>query len=402
MAGSESRADAGADVLPAAAAGYIWPAATALAVLDRADGVRLVNAARGEVTSATGTMAQAVRQFVETGQRGPVLAALGAETPLGRTLAELEGQPRMPLRAAAALRLDGFDTLFLEVVGACNQRCLHCYAASDPTETARLSRSTCESVLVDARLLGFRRVQLTGGEPLLCEFLPELVARVRALEIAECEIFTNGLLLDQRTLDTLAPHRPSFAFSVYSHDPSTHDSITGVPDSHRRTVEAIDRVLRAGLAVRAAMVSMEANRGHAAATFEYLSRLGVPLVGVSGARGVGRGATCACTLAEPVPEFASNEAPARASGALCVSYDGSVYPCIFNRADRIGDVLERPLAAIANAPELRWASSGDLDRVLSRAVDELQCPSCRLTACALFACASGAARGVEPPRSEVP
>jgi MoaA/NifB/PqqE/SkfB family radical SAM enzyme len=232
-------------------------------------------------------------------------------------------------------------------------------------------------------------VQLTGGEPLLCEFLPELVARVRELGIAECEIFTNGLLLDQRMLETLGPHRPSLAFSIYSHDASTHDSITGVEDSHRRTLAAIERALGAGLAVRVAVVSMQNNQGHEAATVDHLTRLGVARVGVTGARAVGRGETCGCgfDFAVGAPERAPDADPvqARRSGTLCVALDGSVYPCIFNRTDRVGSVLERSLGAIAGAPEVRSAT-GSLDRVLSQALERLQCASCRLTACALFAC----------------
>jgi MoaA/NifB/PqqE/SkfB family radical SAM enzyme len=358
--------------------------------MDGEDGVELVNAARGEVTSATGTFAHAMQRRVQTGQREPLLGALGEQAPLGRNLAELEGQPHLPLTAAQALRLDGFDTLFVEVTAACNQQCLHCYAASGPGATARLSRATCEAVLGDARALGFRRVQLTGGEPLLCEFLPELVARVYELGIAECEVFTNGLLLDRRMLETLAPHRPSLAFSMYSHDPSTHDSITGVQDSHRRTLAAIERALRAGLAVRVAVISMQNNQGHEAATVDHLKRLGVPRIGVTGARAVGRGETCGCGFeptvgaAERAPD--AGQAEARASGTLCVASDGSVYPCIFNRTDRVGSVLERSLGEIARAPEIPPATAS-LDRVLSLALERLQCASCRLTACALFACA---------------
>jgi MoaA/NifB/PqqE/SkfB family radical SAM enzyme len=323
-------------------------------------------------------------RWAETGQREPLLGAFGPETPLGRSLAELEGQPRLPLTAAEALRLDGFDTLFVEITAACNQQCLHCYSASGPAETARLSRATCESVLDDARALGFRRVQLTGGEPLLCEFLPELVARASELGIAECEIFTNGLLFDQRMLETLAPYRPSLAFSVYSHDPSTHDAITRTQDSHRRTLAAIERALGARLAVRVAVVSMHHNQGHEAATVDHLTRMGVPRVGVTGERAVGRGETCDCGF---VPASAIDAGPvrARAGGTLSVAPDGSVYPCIFNRTDRVGSVLERSLGAIARAPEVPRAT-GSLDRVLSLALGRLQCTSCRLTACALYAC----------------
>ena len=84
-------------------------------------------------------------------------------------------------------------------------------AASTATPTRarpskpRSSRELCEQIIDDAHAAGFRRIQFTGGDPLICKFLPELVERAAPLfELRE--IYTNGLLLDDELLDRLAPH----------------------------------------------------------------------------------------------------------------------------------------------------------------------------------------------------
>src|SRR6185436_15248550 len=105
---------------------------------------------------------------------------------------------------------------------------------------------------------------------------PDLVARATAFEVRE--IYTNGLALTDELLDKLAPHKPSFAFSYYSHDSTIHDAITRTQGSHRRTRAAISRVVARGLPVRAAMVVLNDNVDGVDATVEDLKSLGVGYV----------------------------------------------------------------------------------------------------------------------------
>jgi len=86
--------------------------------------------------------------------------------------------------------------------------------------------------------------------------LLELARRVATLDAPACEIYTNGTLLSDARLDELAPHRPSFAFSFYSHRQEIHEAITRTPNSHELTIQAIRRTLSRGLPVRVSIVVM--------------------------------------------------------------------------------------------------------------------------------------------------
>jgi MoaA/NifB/PqqE/SkfB family radical SAM enzyme len=240
---------------------------------------------------------------------------------------------------------------------------------------AALSRELCETIIDDAHAAGFRRIQLTGGDPLICKFLPELVERAAPLfELRE--IYTNGLSLDSELLDRLAPHQPGFAFSYYSCDPTIHDAITRTPGSHRRTRAAIERAVNRGLRVRAAIVVLDQNIDTVDATFAELKSIGAS-VSASAQKGVGRGSAFAWTPTE-VAGAAGHRTAGETDGKLAVTYDGAVVPCIFNRG--------RVLGRLEHGKRLRDVLA-DLAMTSGPARDdqELSCGSCRITDLALAA-----------------
>lgn len=310
--------------------------------------------------------------FVAQGAVSPRLAALGAASAPAAAVASWSTLQWLPLTALDAIRLDGFDTLFLELLGTCNERCVHCYADSSPQVRAALSREICESIIDDAIAVGFRRIQFTGGDPLLCRFLPDLVARASPLE--QREIYTNGLMLDDDVLDRLAPHGPSFALSYYSHDPAVHDAITRTPGSHRRTRAAIARAVARGLDVRAGIIVLSENVSDVDSTYADLESLGVRLISIGATQTVGRGSAFGW---KPRAELANKDAghrgaDPRSEGKLAVTYDGNVVPCIFNRRRVLGTIsADRRLKDVLD----------DLEAVPGDAADaeSLSCGSCQVT-----------------------
>jgi MoaA/NifB/PqqE/SkfB family radical SAM enzyme len=279
----------------------------------------------------------------------------------------------LPLTVLDAVRLDGFDTLFLELVGTCNERCVHCYADSSPQVKAALSREVCETIVDDALAAGFRRIQFTGGDPLICKFLPELVERAAAYQTRE--IYTNGLLLDDELLDRLMPHRPAFAFSYYSCDAAIHDAITRTPGSQRRTRAAIERVVKRGLSARASIVVLDQNVDTVDATVAELEGLGVATVASAPEKTGGRGRAFAWQPTNG-KDVGSHRLQSSSEGKLAIAYTGEVIPCIFNRSRVLGHVdehsrLAHVLAGLAVTPGI---AAGD---------DRLSCTSCRITDLAL-------------------
>jgi MoaA/NifB/PqqE/SkfB family radical SAM enzyme len=343
-----------------------------------ASGLEVVDCGSGASCRVDGVVGDELeRVLAGEGAASPRLCALAAAEPILGAL--LASEARVPLNRSTAVRLDGFDTLFLELTGRCNERCVHCYAESGPEVEDELLPEVSAGIIDDAAELGFARVQLTGGDPLLSKQLVPSVRRVRERGM-QAEIYTNGLLLRPELLDELVPLAPSIAISFYSHDPALHDAVTRTPGSQRRTLQAIEGVLASGLSLRVAIIAMEANAPGVAATAALLRSLGVEDVGVSGTHAVGRGGRFDGELPDlPVAGHKGGGArPKR--GTLCVTSRGEVVPCIFNRSDILGRVPPQRLRDVVSAP-----AAPPREGVLPLRRTELQCATCRTAAFALRA-----------------
>ncbi|MDQ6950494.1 MAG: radical SAM protein [Mariprofundales bacterium] len=327
----------------------------------------------------TGTMADALTALADGCDSASLRGRLQL---LARANPALEGlaQATMAVDRHGLVVGKSLGLLFIELTLRCNERCLHCYAGSDPERVEMLTKAQVERVLDQARQLGRPRVQFTGGDPLIHPDLPELVAYAVALDFAEVEIYTNGLLLHDALLAQLRPFAPKFAFSLYSHNGAHHDAITGVPGSHVRTVAAMRRALAANLRVRASMILMGPNQMDAEATRAFLIELGVDAgaIHVDRVRAIGRGVAQAMA---PSPSDFSPPVflPPKASraGKLCVSADGQLYPCIFSRQVSLGSIHQGTISEQLAGSILPSPPDGSRWRDCQQ---QLTCADCQLTA----------------------
>lgn len=297
------------------------------------------------------------------------------------------------------LGLENPSQLWIEVQGSCNEECVHCYAESAPKKLPSLEPDTVEEILDDAGRHDFSLVQFTGGDPLLWEELPDMVAKTRDLGMVP-EVYTNGLLLDRELYETLRPAEPRFAFSLYSHEAVIHDQITQQEGSWDRTVEAIERALAGPTPVRVGVVIMQENQGQEGAIRKFLADRGVPSekINVSYLQDVGRGrdhaagGTSDATSDSPSGEAASDGASGGTSdnghfsgerrsfnpGKLCVSYTGSVIPCIFQRDVTLGNIHKRDLGEILENPTLDYTVDARREGTPEPGgPGELSCSECR-------------------------
>jgi len=96
-------------------------------------------------------------------------------------------------------------TLQIHVTKKCNLKCLHCYSSSGPDETQMLDIEALKLAVLDAKSLGFGFVTLSGGEPFLYPHMKEILEYAKSLGLRTGAV-TNGMFLDKRRLDALAPH----------------------------------------------------------------------------------------------------------------------------------------------------------------------------------------------------
>lgn len=229
--------------------------------------------------------------------------------------------------------LHGLSFLWLEITAKCNLECVHCYADSDPRQNlfGHMQTEDWLTVIRDSADLGCQQIQFIGGEPTLHPDLARMISFASASGYTFIEVFTNATTLSQSLLQTFAEHNVRIATSFYSDDPETHDLITKHEGSFSRTVAGIKRIVAAGLPVRAGIIEMQENAGHAGRATRFLEGLGVSEIKIDFQRGVGRGTQLIQSL-QPMAELCGE----CWKGKLCVTSLGRVYPCVFSRFADLG------------------------------------------------------------------
>jgi len=360
--------------------------------------IRLSIADSGRQLSLNGTLAERVSSFLESPNSVafPSLGPLLHQHPWLRDLKDVQAAPTPSERLLG----NELGMLFVELTDRCNERCVHCYAESSPDCSARLSRKEISHVLEQARRLGRPTVQFTGGDPLLHPDLLFAVQTAHELDYQAVEIYTNGLALSESLLEKLSPFQPRFAFSVYAHDAAIHDRITQTPGSLQRTLRAIRRIQDAKLQLRVGIILMTENRELQDATADFLMQdmhLDAAQIGFDIVRSTGRGTFMqdfqldteshkrfihrADTPASVTPAQTNNRNPKQKKrrGKLCVSASGDVFPCIFSRRSRLGNIREQALTDIIQSLDTRLQPTPSAER-WRQCQQQLSCSDCQAIA----------------------
>jgi cyclic pyranopterin phosphate synthase len=154
--------------------------------------------------------------------------------------------------------------LRISVTDRCNLRCTYCMppegVPSLPHERI-LSFERMAEVAAAAALLGFDKVRLTGGEPLVRKGVEQLVSLIAAIPgIRELAMTTNGTLLAPIARDLAKRGLRSVNVSVDTIDPKRFAEIT----RGGRLRDALDGALAArdaGLRVKLNAVAIEGHEG---------------------------------------------------------------------------------------------------------------------------------------------
>ncbi len=118
------------------------------------------------------------------------------------------------------------DSLRISLTQRCNFECFFCHREGEHDPHGEMAPEEVEGVVALASELGFEKVKLTGGEPLLREDAVEIVRRVAAL-IPEVSMTTNASLLAERARDLREAGLRRVNVSFHSLRPDVFRRITG-------------------------------------------------------------------------------------------------------------------------------------------------------------------------------
>ncbi len=135
----------------------------------------------------------------------------------------------------------------------CNLRCTYCLTESAPGVPRRvLGPETILAHAREAREVGFTGLGITGGEPFLNDWMPELLAELAL--VLPVVVLSNGTLFTGRrlrALDRLSGLPIHVQISLDSAEPDENDEMRG-PDNFARVVAAIPELVARDIGVRIA------------------------------------------------------------------------------------------------------------------------------------------------------
>jgi MoaA/NifB/PqqE/SkfB family radical SAM enzyme len=162
---------------------------------------------------------------------------------------------------------------------ACNQRCLHCYAAGQKyAETEELSTEDWKKIIDRCKKAKIPQLTFTGGEPTLRKDLLELIAYSRWFVT---RLNTNGILLTKELVNKLVEAElDSVQVTLYSHEEAIHNELVG-SNHFKDTIQGIKNALEAGLNLSVNTPLCSINKDYVE-MLKFLHELGVKYVTCSG------------------------------------------------------------------------------------------------------------------------
>lgn len=294
-----------------------------------------------------------------------------------------------PERVPAA----ALDFLWLEITSCCNNRCLHCYAASGPAlQQDCVPHERWLSLISKGREQGATALQLIGGEPLLYPKWRELIDKAVEEAYDYIEIFTNATLIDDDCIRFCKHHKLHLATTIYAASPAIHDKVTCNQGSFDKTMTAIKKILAAGIPLRIASILMKTNETEAQNIIQLCRELGLPDTVPDVIRPTGRGDDDGLLPRHyhrpPIrPPFYTDRDSFRLAhschscltGKIAITADGDVVPCIFARNRIAGNILNRPLWEVLSGAVLQEAWHTTKDAVIKCRDCEYRyaCSDCR-------------------------
>ena len=134
--------------------------------------------------------------------------------------------------------------LSIEVTTHCNIQCIHCFVNHQINEKLSLSLDAVKDIIKEGYDLGYHRLHVTGGEPLLWKELFEALNYAFYLGYKTVLINTNGTLLSEGICDKLANYDGVMVTVSLDGPEELHNRIRG-ESSYGRTMLGIENAVNA-------------------------------------------------------------------------------------------------------------------------------------------------------------
>jgi radical SAM protein with 4Fe4S-binding SPASM domain len=279
-------------------------------------------------------------------------------------------------------------TVHLAVTKKCNLRCKHCYSSSTDSPYANeLSTEEIKTVITDIAHLGFGEIAFSGGEPLLRSDIYDLIDHAQNTGLLT-SLRTNATILSLETTQWLKNAGvKKLIISIYGASSKVHDEFSRHEGSFERTKLGIRNATQAGIPFHITTCIHHQNIQDVDSILSLAENLGALSMEIENFFPVGRGKEHPELTLHPgekkdlvdrildhysernlrfrlwgIPQFSvglvkkgrteDKSLGCMAARTFCfISYEGTVYPCMFLRKEG-GNIRRERLSDIWNGSEV--------------------------------------------------
>lgn len=173
-------------------------------------------------------------------------------------------------------------SVYWSITGKCNCKCRHCFVDAPNGKFGELSTEEAIDIIDQMAACGVSRVDLSGGEPFVRNDIWCLIDRMIERNIEIGQVYTNGCLIDEYTLDQFERRLLHPRFVISFDGLGWHNWLRRKEKAEYEAINAIRLLIRRGYHVGVTMCVHKGNIGDLKKNIEYLTNLGVPFVNVSG------------------------------------------------------------------------------------------------------------------------
>lgn len=291
----------------------------------------------------------------------------------------------------------GLRYAWLELTEKCNCNCVHCYGQwGDAEKNAHkcLGKEQWNDIIDGIYKKGGRDIQLIGGEPMLHPDFKEILIHAKETGISRIDVFTNATLIDERMAEFLKEADVSVRVSLYGHCAEVHDKITQCQGSFEKTVRGLKLLKDYDIPTRIAVILMDINENYIDEIKELITSIGHTYNGYDTIRQAVNGSQlnrCVKNIDilkikyQTEPRFKTNRNSFFKSHAtntcwnrkLAFAASGDVFPCIFARDFKIGNINENTYDEIWDKAENPWHKTIDSIDTCKDCEYRYACGDCR-------------------------
>lgn len=180
------------------------------------------------------------------------------------------------------------NEITIEITQQCPNRCIYCSSLSDLKKTEALDFKTICKVVGDAKLLGVKNVNLSGGEPFLRADFEEIVNYIHSQGIA-IRVYSSGIYfvngrytsIPVELLEAVKDNIDALIFNYETIDSELYATIMGTEPANITLLEkTIKKAIALGIPVEAHLVPMHCNYHNIPEVLNKLFFIGVKNVSI--------------------------------------------------------------------------------------------------------------------------